>query len=372
MERYVIPVTFIDKEDKNTSDISRLLTDPGRARVTAAVAKLVDSEEVELLEYNRELIGILDERSSQFESSLGALRAIAEKTKDANLFKTIENAEKRFSQLKKAEELARTQADEERRAKEAAERRAADAEDKVSRTTVQLEEERKRNYFLTSIATLDTATILNLHHQVTMYAVDINQQIENFLVQISSQKDVKREDVLGAIDRIALLNKKIMGVSKFATKANFRLESEYIKADLGDYIQQYINDVAKDFIFGPLQILVERDGPGPETKFKPIDISVVVDNLIANARKAKANKIQFSITHPSKDSIHIAVLDNGRGFNKLIDNLDRVFEKGFSTTDGSGLGLYHVRMVLGEMNGTIHADTGPAGKGALFTIRVAR
>ena len=29
LERYVVPVTFVDKEDKNTSDISRLLSDPG-------------------------------------------------------------------------------------------------------------------------------------------------------------------------------------------------------------------------------------------------------------------------------------------------------------------------------------------------------
>jgi signal transduction histidine kinase len=372
LERYVVPVTFIDKEDKNTSDVSRLLTDPGRARVAAAVAKLVDSQEVELIEYSQKLISILDERSSQFEGSLASLRAIAEKTRDQLLFQKIEEAEKRFSELRESEAQARIQADEERKAKEAAERRANTAEAHASRTTVQLEEEKKRNLFLTSIASLDTQTILNLHHQVTMYAVDINQQIENFLLRVSTQDSVHRNDVLNAIERISLLNKKIMGVSKFATKANFRLESEHIKADMGEYIEQYINGVAKDFLFGPLRVAVETDGKGFEHKFKPIDVSVVVDNLIANAKKAGANRLRFEITHPNRDSIHIAVIDNGRGFNDLIDNLERVFEKGFTTTDGSGLGLYHVRMVLGEMNGTIQATKGPGGKGATFSIRISR
>lgn len=373
LERYVVPVTFVDKEDKNTSDVSRLLTDPGRARVAAAVAKLVDSQEIELLEYSQRLIGILDERSSQFEASLISLRAIAEKTRDQTLFQKIEEAETRFAELREAEERARIQADEERQAKEAAERRASAAEALVSKTTVQLEEERKRNLFLTSIASLDTETILNLHHQVTMYAVDINQQIENFLLRVSTQDSVHRTDILNAIERIALLNKKIMGVSKFATKANFRLESEYIKADLGEYIKQYINGVAKDFLLGPLQVVVETDEKGFEHKFKPIDVSVVVDNLIANAKKAQASQIKFSITHPNKDSIHLTVTDNGRGFNKLIDNMERVFEKGFTTTDGSGLGLFHVRMVLGEMNGTIQAANGSGlGKGATFLIRISR
>ncbi|QEI04402.1 hypothetical protein FXN63_00020 [Pigmentiphaga aceris] len=372
LERYVVPVTFVDKEDKNTSDVSRLLTDPGRARVTAAVAKLVDHREVELLDYSRRLVGILDERSSQFEASLGSLRAIAEKTRDKLLFDNIEEAENRFAELRRAEELARVQADEERRAKEKAEQRAQAAEVQATRTSVQLEEEKKRNLFLTSIASLDTQTILNLHHQVTMYAVDINQQIENFLVRISGQDSVQRSDLLSALERISLLNKKVMGVSKFATKANFRLESEHIKADLGEYIEQYINGVAKDFLFGPLRVNVKTDGKGIERKFKPIDISVVVDNLIANAKKARANSITFEILHPTRDSVHISVTDNGRGFDSLIDDLERVFEKGFTTTDGSGLGLYHVRMVLGEMNGTIQATKGLDGKGTKFLIRISR
>lgn len=364
LERYVVPVTFVDKEDKNSSDVSRLLTDPGKARVASAVAKLVDNENVELIEYSQRLIGILNERSEQFEASLVSLRSIAEKTKDRDLFQKIEDAEERFEELRRSEEAARRQADEERAAKEAAEARAASAEG-------QLEEEKKRNLFLASISSLDTDTILNLHHQVTIYAVDLQQQIENFLVKISGQKNVSTVDVVNALESIALLNRKVMGVSKFATKANFRLESEMIKADLSDYIQQYIIGVARDFLLGPLSATVKTDGKGFIQKFKPIDITVVVDNLIANAKKAKATKVNFDITHPSKDSIHILVSDNGKGFHNKITDLSRIFEKGFTMTDGSGLGLYHVRHVLGEMNGTIEAQK-VKDAGAVFLIRISK
>jgi hypothetical protein len=94
LEKYVVPVTFPDKEDKYASDVSRLLTEPGRARVTSAVARLVDDKEVELLDYSRRLIRILSERSEQFESSITSLRAIAEKTKDKELFLKVEVAQK--------------------------------------------------------------------------------------------------------------------------------------------------------------------------------------------------------------------------------------------------------------------------------------
>src|SRR5205823_2178743 len=93
LERYVVPVTFVDKEDRNTEDVSRLLTDPGRARVAAVVAKLVDNENVELLSYSKRLIRILNARSEDFEESLASFRAIAERTKDAKLFGRIEEAE---------------------------------------------------------------------------------------------------------------------------------------------------------------------------------------------------------------------------------------------------------------------------------------
>jgi len=374
LERYVVPVTFSDKEDKNISDVSRLLTDPGRARVASAIAKLVDNEEIELLEYSKRLIGILNERSTQFESSLTSLRAIAEKTKDRALYQNIEEAERRFEELRQSEETARRQADEERKAKEAAQARVSTAEMLISRVSGQLDEEKKRNLFLSSISTLDTETILNLHHQVTIYAVDIQQQIENFLIKISGQPDISSVDILNALERISLLNRKIMGISKFATKANFRLESEKIEADLTDYIEQYINDIARKFLLGPLSINVESDRKGFKQKFKPIDVSIVIDNLIANARKrhTRATQINFQITHPSKDTIHILVTDNGRGFDRRIDDLSRVFEKGFTMTDGSGLGLFHVRHVLGEMNGTIEAIRDEARQGATFLIRISK
>lgn len=64
--------------------------------------------------------------------------------------------------------------------------------------------------------------------------------------------------------------------------------------------------------------------------------------------------------------------DNGRGFDETIDDLDRVFEKGFTMTDGSGLGLFHVRHVLGEMNGTIAASRPEGRQGAVFLIRVSK
>lgn len=372
LEKYVVPVTFPDKEDKHSSDVSRLLTDPGRARVVSTVAKLVNDKQVELLDYSRNLIRLLSERSEHFESSITSLRAIAERTKDKELFRRVEVAEARFNELKKAREAAERQADEERKAKEAAQARAASAEASVRIATEQLEEERKRNLFLASISSLDMDTILNLHHQVTIYAVNIRQQIENLIVSFGGKKSIASEEVLAALEGIALLNSKVLGVAKFATKANFRMKSEKIRADLGTYLQQYIEEIVQDHLSTPLrQVTVLSEGRGFDQEFKPIDVAVVVDNLISNAKKAHATRVHFAITHPHPGSVHIIVTDNGDGFHRRITDPSRIFEKGFTTTDGSGLGLFHVQQVLGEMNGTIEAMPNNP-KGAIFNIRISR
>lgn len=371
LEKYVVPVTFVDKEDRNTEDISRLLTDPGRARVAEVVAKLSDNDGVELLEYSKRIIQILSERSEQFEPSLASFRSIAEHTKDAKLFKKIEQAEKAFAELRKSEVAARKQADEERAAKEAAQKRAEEAEKAATDAGEQLEEERKRNLFLASIASLDTETILNLHHQITIYAVDLNQRIENFLNEYNGQESVPTTEVVTMLEGISLLNRRVMGIAKFATKANFRLDSEKINADLSAYIEQYVTGVATDFLRNKIDLSFESDGKGFVQSFKPIDISVVIDNLISNARKSRATSVHFAVTHPTRKSIHIRVSDNGKGLDRKIKEPSRIFEKGYTTTDGSGLGLYHVRQVLGEMNGTIEIEQ-HEGTGVTFLIRISK
>ena len=61
--------------------------------------------------------------------------------------------------------------------------------------------------------------------------------------------------------------------------------------------------------------------------------------------------------------------DNGRGLTPGT-NRSRIFEMGYTTTQGSGLGLYHVRQALGEMGGSIELDD-QVEKGLGLVIKIA-
>ena len=371
LEKYVVPVSWKDPAESKTDDLSRLLTDPGKARVAAAVAGLVDNDEIELISYNKKLIGLLNERSNEFESSLTSLRAIASKLDDARLLKRLDLAEKRFEELQKSEAEARKVADRERSAALKATERARLAEERASAAEQEADTQRRQAHFLAEVVDLDVATILNLHHQVTIYSVDIHQQIENLIQETAGKRSIPRAELLGSIEQVAYLNRKIQAITTFAAKANFQLDSEKIKADLAAFFVDYIENVSSVSASARLRLEVENDHPGFSLKFNPIDVSIIIDNLISNSKRARATNVHFAITQPDKSTLQVVVTDNGRGIAKGADP-KQIFDMGYTTTHGSGLGLYHVRHVLGEMGGTIELNDEYDGKGVSFLIKIAK
>lgn len=361
LEKYVVPVSWSDPGEATTEDISRLLTDPGRAKVSNAVASLVDNDEIELVEYSKRLVSLINERSTEFEASVASIRAIAEKTQDKSLLAKLDRAESRHEELKKSEAEARKIADRERAAAEAATERAIVAESAV-------EIERRRAQFLQAAVNVDASTILNLHHQVTIYAVDIAQQIENLLNETAGQKNVTRESMLAALEQMAFLNRKVLAITRFAAQASFKLDSEKIDGDLATFITEYIENIAKVAGSARTRVEVDNEGASLKMRFNPINVSILVDNLVSNARRAKATRVKFTLSE-EKGSLNLTVSDNGQGLAKGADP-ERIFDMGYTTTHGSGLGLYHVRQVLGEMGGSIELDQDAKG-GATFNIKVA-
>lgn len=85
------------------------------------------------------------------------------------------------------------------------------------------------------------------------------------------------------------------------------------------------------------------------------NILQVLNNLILNSIKALENvsdspKIYIECKIID-DKLDIIVCDNGCGIPE--NNQDKIFEMYFSTTNGSGIGLYHAKYSLEKMKGTI-------------------
>lgn len=367
LERYVVGVNWQDALDLDVEDTTRLLGDSAAARITGIVSQLAGTEGVELIRFNHDLLRILNERSEGFNETLSGLRVLAEKSDDPRLLSDIEAAAKRFADLQRAEASARDAADRERDARRGAERMAAEALRRAETSTAELVEERKRNLFLTSLSGLDRETVEILHHQIIIHAAAINEIIHTQFDRLRDGDMPTSDDLFSVLENISFQNRKILSTARFATKANFRLDSESIDADLAGYIEDYIREVAPMFSEAGIRIGVSSTALGFERKFKPIEVAILVDNLVSNASKADATEINFTLEQPSPRELHVIVEDDGAGFGPSVD-LTRIYEKGFTTSTGSGLGLFHVAQILDDMKGSISAQ--PREGGARFVIRI--
>lgn len=89
-------------------------------------------------------------------------------------------------------------------------------------------------------------------------------------------------------------------------------------------------------------------------------IQIIVNNLIINAIKALSDVSDKRIgleVYAKDNNCHINVRDNGPDINP--DVCKKIFDYGFSTTGGSGIGLFQVKELLKRMNGGIRVLTEP-------------
>ncbi|TAI97899.1 ATP-binding protein [Pectobacterium versatile] len=371
LESYVVGVSWQDSLDSTTEDISRLIGDKAKARIIDIVSKLANGEKINLIKYSRNLITILNEKSEDFSNSIANLRVLAGKVGNQDLVSQIAKAEIRYQELKNAESLARIQAEKEKRARQEAELRAREAELLKNRADIErqkteeskrklevaYQEEVKRNLFLTSVTSVDHDTIVNLHHQIGIYSADIHHLLANQVDKLNHKEQIDPDNLLSLLEQLTFKNQQILSISRFATKANFRLDSEKIEADLAMFITDYIDNICKFYSGDGLNISVNSTAKGLNRSFKPIEIAILIDNLVNNAEKASASNVDFTITQTTAKQIEILVTDDGKGLEETIQEPDRIFEKGYSTTDGSGLGLYHISYILDQMGGGISVNS---------------
>jgi len=211
----------------------------------------------------------------------------------------------------------------------------------------------KQVLFFKSERTLTEDELVNLQHHIGINAELINGSITKFKRKMDKKETITKNEVIDILDEISIANQKIIAINKYATKADFLTNSETIEKDIVAFVEQYISNIHRVISNNKIGIDVKNIDEDFITSFKPMEMTIIIDNIINNARKAKASKL--SITFEIKENhIELLFIDNGVGLDKSIQNTEELFEKGFTTTKGSGLGLYHINKIITAMQGSIN------------------
>lgn len=392
LERYVVGVLwgegFLRKEyfvnqtsalkarqqlefDKDSDTAKHLYENIGsKVDFMQLIKSLVNDKTVTILQYNEELANIVSnpiETEKIQAQMLDDVRKLAEKTNDAFLLGKIQEFEKHLDDLRREKEEAEHKAEEERKAKEEAERKYHEEERKREKAENELKQKTKQNLFLLSVGTLDTDRILKYHHDIRIHAATIHNTIGQMLKK-ANKGVLTNEETTKLIERISRANDKITSIAQFATKANYSIEADEIEADIVNYISEYVNNVLPEF-YGELTLHCVTNSCSKIIKFAPIEASIFIDNMVSNTSKFNAK--HFDVVFESvEDAICMTISDDGDGLSPKVVTPDSILEKGYTTTNGSGLGLYNVALFVKDvLKGMITVGTNQEKSGFKLIIK---
>ena len=229
------------------------------------------------------------------------------------------------------------------------------AEQETKKTKEQLAKKVEQLKIVTSLSSQDIDLVTNLHHQTNVVANNIQSLITQFIRHNRNNDFLEYKPVEELLGKISFEDSKIIAFSKFGIKKIFDDFSTKAKYDIVEYLKNYIEKISSQFT-SQTQLFISFKSSISQfsTFFAPIDISIIVDNMVSNARKAHATALDVSVDKMG-DCVEIKFTSN-KPFDKTIENLDDIFEKGFSTTRSTGVGLYHIKNISDENGWEIIAE----------------
>ena len=308
---------------------------------------MTKAKDVIEVQYNQDFLQIFESKQEKSATQLVKnLTRMAEETNNQQFVKQAKAVEKQVSEMRRSiGELERENASK------------AEENKNIKKAVSQLQSEK---LFLLSDVTDDKKGFKSLQHHITHTSDMIAEHISNAVEFLNKgeYKSVKEE-----LQHIEIENQKILTLSNFVSKAKFDTKTKKINEDIIGFICEYINNI---YLITHKKIKVRVDKPSfcYILRFIPIEIIIIIDNLLNNSEKANAQNVLLKWSQENGNLI-FHYIDDGHGIKPNI--LPHIFDYRFSTTDGGGLGLYYIKEIINKMGGQIEVDSNKS-KGVEFII----
>ncbi len=340
LEKYVVEVT---QWGVNDDDFEKLNTKEVKEKLVKLISNIADDKTLLSLDYNSDIINLVsDQQEGSAKKLIKNFKRIASESNSPKLLKDANRLEKTLTSALDA--------------KKSAEKELATTVVEKKKIENELELQITENLFAKADRGTEKDDLLSIQHHIYRHSAQhITKYIDDLVVSIN--KDEPKEKLLSLISKISFENKKVITLSKFVTKAQFDTTITKIKADLITFINEYVINVYQEY----KHLMMNHQNLKIQTKrpedfdfifsFRPIEIIIILDNLLNNSIKAKATEVNVNWKIINKKEVELHIRDNGVGINEKIK--DKIFEPRFTTTNGSGLGLYHTKEVVEKLNGKI-------------------
>lgn len=349
LENYVVNV--IDwgdaKFDRTTKELihPELWAKDVKIQILELISGFINSKNVIDIQYDKDFLEIIESKQEKsVDKIVKNITKVAANSDNPELVKEAKRIEKAVKEIKADALKDKTKADQE-------EKRRKESEEKLQYVIGQ-------NNFLKDEISDDTKNLESILHHIGLTTNFIRMDIESLVKAIN--KGEGREKLMPIVKRISSENLKVTSFAKYFKKVNFNIHSNRVTTDVVAFINEYIENVyrKREDLKSNRELLdVSFDTPKNASlsiQFNPIDLIIVVDNLTNNSLKNGAKQVKISWKEVSGNQITLSFSDDGKGIKDSI--VDNIFDFGFTTTKGSGLGLYHIREILEKMKSTIEVN----------------
>ena len=348
-------------EDIATSNRQGFIEDDDRIILLVNLLKPIINY---LIRKRVKLGGIVNEEEKQYREKEKE-RIEQEKRIALEQKKREESLRREAEERQKEEERKRKKVEDEK--KEETQKRKA-AEERALTLNVNLGSEKKRNDFLVDSLGEDQINFAKRLHMLKINTSTMNKVIKKQIMKLQRSK-LTEKDIWDSLKRMSYLTMRMRAVLQYGALAKFNTKEEITNGDVFEFIKEYCDNILKQY--EDIKVHVNNhDSDVFVIGFIPQDISIILDNVISNSIKAKANNL-FINMYVENEHARIDIVDDGRGLDKNITNIEELFEFGKGYTDiGTGVGLYHIKdIVENNMHGTVSINK-DIEKGFELQIRI--
>lgn len=212
--------------------------------------------------------------------------------------------------------------------------------------------------------------VQKIAHDIKTPLSAVNFGIENIKNQLNKSGQLDR-DLNEDFDRILRQTKKILNSTRNILQlSNLELTNyqvTYIDKVLDDSLEKFQNKLKANSI----KLIKEYNLNGEVTWADPAQLIQAFQIIIENAIDAISTNGFIKISafaNEQRKSIVVEISDNGCGIKSELKN--KIFTPYLTTKhDGTGIGLYVVKMIIDAHNGNIYFES-EENKGTIFTIEL--
>ena len=326
LEKYVVNIIHWGEEIVDSDSLASTMSE--YENLEAVLKKIKVRFRPELLlnwTYNEELTDVISKHSEK-KSEIEQLKKLARDKSDSEILRQADKIEKETEKLKK--EFSEN--------KKILDYEVVEHE----KTKKELEVIQKQVGVLQSKDNISIDNSIDAMHIMKTYADSIDSNIEEIMDIYRNGEEV--DEVLPLLHEIRQTCSKIINTYNIVINTDYDADSGNKKNDIVKFTKVYTEKQWSH----KLPISVE----GIDSKyilFNPLEFSIIIDNIADNALKANASKLRI-VFKEDNGFFCIHWIDDGYGLKEGVDK-EKIFEQGFTTTKGTGIGLYTVNKYAKKM-----------------------